>query len=135
MQIYDLNVCLLTIKFNINSSGRDTVKVSASHNHSVLFPDSQGIIEFDVVMPGRVVIDVSGINDQSSSVELCSLALDDIKISRRYLADQVFLVPEFGAKINGNFFCTNGSVSIDFTKSTAFSQILEFNGDLNINCE
>ena len=138
--MHNFNLCTITIAFEFGSINGKIMQVLV--DDELVMPDEKlkSIVWLPIRLPGKVTLKFSNkdstvdtLVDQTGSiiqdlyVKLTEVRIDGFLLNEKYLYQKIKLTTESGEIITTSYIGFNGTVVLDFSHSTVFSQCLWLN--------
>ncbi len=134
------NKCNIKFKFEFGSIEQRSMNVTAICNNECYTVDTYGIMEFEIVLPTTIILNVSGKNYNTDTivdadgnilqdifVKIDSITIDNFPLNKIFLHQRITLRTDTDQNITASYFGFNGTAAIELKENTVFAQLLSMN--------
>ena len=140
----NLQACKIQFKFEFGLINNQFMQVNVinGNQNNLVIPNNNniGIVEFSVELPTQIMLTFTGKNPNTDTlvdengnitkdmyVKIVSILLDGFELNNIFLHQKIKLLTETNQEIITSYVGFNGSIRIDLSESSVFSQYLLMN--------
>ena len=136
----NFNKCNIKFKFEFGSIEQRSMNITAICNNKCYTVDKSGVIEFGIVLPTTIILNVSGKNYNTDTivdadgnilqdifVKIDSITIDNFPLNKLFLHQRITLSTDTDQNITSSYFGFNGTAAIELKENTVFAQLLSMN--------
>jgi len=136
----NFNKCNIKFKFEFGSIEQRSMNITAMCNNKCYTVDKSGVIEFEILLPTTIILDVSGKNYNTDTIvaadgtilqdifaKIDSITIDNFPLNQLFLHQRITLSTDTDQNVITSYFGFNGTVTIELKEDTVFAQLLSMN--------